>query len=381
MAPIRLGIIGLSTTGWAAEALVPPLFDPLLKDKYDLVALCTTNKESASAAGEKYKKLAGHEIKTYYGEEGYAKIANNPDVDLIAVSVKIPDHLKTIAPAIEAGKDIFVEWTPGANLQQTEQIAEFIKKKNLRCLVGAQVKPSATIRKLKELVHSGAIGRVLSTSIIMGVGVGAKLWGPRIWKSVQYAADINNGATALTIPIGHLLVGLTDVLGDFKEVTTTTAIQYPEAEVVDWSNQPTGEKIHNTSPEQTALTGIVSGRPYSSDVFLNLHCRGGLSDVKGRTIFRWIIDGEEGTIELTEHEGDTRGSLIMQRDLKIRLNGEEVPLDKVEVDKLGNEGKQWLEFAKGDNGHYTTIDDAVRIHRVLDAALRSSQEGKKVVLV
>ncbi|KAI0073807.1 oxidoreductase [Panus rudis PR-1116 ss-1] len=381
MAPIRLGVIGLSTRGWASQSLVPPLFDPLLKDKYDLVALCTSSVESAQAAGEKYKELAGHDIKTYYGEDGPTQIANDPDVDMVAVSVKMPDHLKTITPAIEAGKDVFVEWTPGTNLQQTLQIAEMIKKKNVRCLVGGQAKASATMRKLKEIVHSGKIGRVLSTSIVMAPFPGGTFWGPIATKSVVYGSDINNGATALSIPVGHLLVGLTDVLGDFKEITSTFAIQYPERVLLDDNNQPTNEKIKNTSPEQVALTGIVAGRPHSDDVFLNLHCRAALSNVKGRVIFRWIIDGEDGTIEVTEREGDNIGAMVMLTDQKILLNGEEVFLDVAEVDKLGNTGKQWLEFAKGDSGNYTTIDDAVRIHRVLDAALRSSQEGKKVVLL
>ena len=63
------------------------------------------------------------------------------------------------------------------------------------------------------------------------------------------------------------------------------------------------------------------------------------------------------------------------------LNGEEVPLDETELDQLGNTAKAWYEFSKGEEGKYTTIDDAVRIHRVLDAALRSIDEGRKITLL
>ncbi|KAI0073735.1 NAD-binding Rossmann fold oxidoreductase, partial [Panus rudis PR-1116 ss-1] len=381
LSPIRLGVIGLSTRGWASFAVVPPLFGPLLKDKYDLVALCTTSAESAQAAGQKYKELAGHDIKTYHGENGAAQLANDPNVDMVAVCVKMPDHLKTITPALDAGKDVFVEWTPGANFQETLQIAEIVKKKKVRCLVGGQGKQSPVIRKLKELVHSGQIGRVMSTSVIMAVNVGTHYWGPKIWQSSSYTADITKGATAISIQTGHFLVGLTEVLGEFKEITATTAVQFPEADLVDANGQPTGEKIKNTSPEQISISGIVSGKPYSDLVFLNFHCRAALSPVKGREIFWWVIDGEEGSIVLVGRDGDRMGAHMHLSDPQLFLNGEEVAVDLTEIDKLGNIGKQWYEFARGESGYYTTIDDAVTIHRALEAVLESSQKGKKVVLV
>ena len=50
---------------------------------------------------------------------------------------------------IEGGKDIFVEWTPGNGFAETQKIAELIKEKGVRCLVGGQANQSASIRKVK----------------------------------------------------------------------------------------------------------------------------------------------------------------------------------------------------------------------------------------
>lgn len=152
MAPIKLGVIGLSSQGWAASYLIPPIFDLLFSSKYVLTALCTSSEASAQASAEKYTQLAGHAVKAYHGERGYHDIANDPDVDVVAVSVKIPNHHKAIMPAIEAGKDVFVEWSPGKNLAETIQIAEAANAKGIRSLVGAQGMQGATAKKVNILL-------------------------------------------------------------------------------------------------------------------------------------------------------------------------------------------------------------------------------------
>ncbi len=148
MAPIRIGFIGLSTQGWAASGLVPSLFDPLLSSSYTLTALCTSSPVSASAAASKYSELAGRPVKAYHGENGFTEIANDPEVDMVAVSIKIPDHFKAVWPAIEAGKDIFIEWTVGNGFEETLKIAEAAKKKGLKVLVGAQANHGVAINKV-----------------------------------------------------------------------------------------------------------------------------------------------------------------------------------------------------------------------------------------
>ena len=185
MAPIRIGFIGLSTKGWAAGALAAPLFDPLLSPHYTLTALCTTSEASATETAKKYSELAGHTVKAYYGDDGLRAIANDPNVDLVAVSVKIPDHYKAVMPAIEAGKDIYIEWAVGNGYKETVEIAEAAKRKGVRVLVGAQGIQNGSLQKVrarfdtlwsvfltfggvqvKELVKSGAIGRVHSTTAV-----------------------------------------------------------------------------------------------------------------------------------------------------------------------------------------------------------------------
>lgn len=164
MAPIRLGVIGLSAQGWASTHLIPPIFDSLLSDKYTLTALCTSSEASAKAAQEKYSELAGRPVKAYFGKSGPTDIANDPNVDMVAVSIKMPDHYAAIMPAIAAGKDIFVEWAPGKNLEETIKIAEAVKAKGVRALVGAQGAHGVAVNKVSTMLRCS----VLSSSTFPG---------------------------------------------------------------------------------------------------------------------------------------------------------------------------------------------------------------------
>ena len=38
----------------------------------------------------------------------------------------------------------------------------------------------------------------------------------------------------------------------------------------------------------------------------------------------------------------------------------------------------WTEFAKDDLGHYPTLDDAVKVHRLLEDIEQSAIEGRRV---
>ena len=42
-----------------------------------------------------------------------AELARHPDVDLVTVSVKVPDHYQPVMAAIEAGKHVYCEWPLG----------------------------------------------------------------------------------------------------------------------------------------------------------------------------------------------------------------------------------------------------------------------------
>lgn len=98
-------------------------------------------------------------------------IAQDPNVDIVAVSVNVPQHYDLIQPALEAGKDVFCEWPLARNAAQAEELVNLAKKKGVKTLVGLQARQSPSIIKAKEIVSSGKLGKILGTTMFGHVSV------------------------------------------------------------------------------------------------------------------------------------------------------------------------------------------------------------------
>jgi predicted dehydrogenase len=173
----------------------------------------------------------------------------------------------------------------------------------------------------------------------------------------------------LEIAAGHQLSIVTYLLGEFASISATMATHYPTAALMDKDRKPTGKTVTVSNPDQIAFTGLFKSGAVSSMIW-----RGGLKSTPGRKNFIWEIDGEEGSIRL---EGDS--AFMNVRDPKVFLNGElvEVQNAPAPADILAS---AWMEYAKGEKGNYTTMEDAVRLHRLIDAIKRSAKEGKTIQL-
>ncbi len=146
MSQTRIGFVGLSSDGWAARASVPPLLSPLLSSKYTIAAVSTRSQSSAIQSAKVWSEKTGRDVKAFYGD--VSQIANDPGIDLVAVSVKTPDHFDAIMPVIDAGKDFFLEWPLGRNLQEARLIHDAAKRKGVRGLIGLQGRMSPTLQKV-----------------------------------------------------------------------------------------------------------------------------------------------------------------------------------------------------------------------------------------
>ncbi|KAH9477117.1 Dehydrogenase aclE [Psilocybe cubensis] len=367
----NVGFIGLSaTSGWAATALAPALIQPSLRDKYDLVAVSTTTEASSLASADKYSKEVGHHIKSYFGPA--SRIASDEDVNLVAISVKAPHHKEVVLSAIEAKKDFFVEWPAGISTKETEEIASSAREHGVRSLVGLQGRHSVVVRKVKEILSSGVVGTVRSTNVIAHLPREAGTFPPFTFDYYEYTLDKNNGATMLTVPIGHQLDTLTHVLGDFVKVSAIATNVYPVLTVLDRTHKPTGKTVAYHQPDHYAISGVLK-----SGILANILWRTGYASTEGRRQYVWEIEGEEGTIRMESN--NLLGAMASMIEPDLYLNGK-----KVDFETSGNAVEScveaWMPFSNGPGGDYATIEDAVKHHRLLDAIEASVQEGKVVAL-
>lgn len=193
MAPIRLGLIGLTASpgAWANIAHLPYLAQ---SSQYKIVALANSSVASAKAAIKEHN--LSEDVKAYGSP---ADIADDPNVDMVVVSVKVAQHYSLIKPALESGKMAYVEWPLGSNTAEAEELTELAKKKNLKTIIGLQGRQSNITRTLKELVGSEKLGKVLSSTVVAGM----EFFDTEVPLKYKYVTDSKTGGNLYTIGFGH----------------------------------------------------------------------------------------------------------------------------------------------------------------------------------
>jgi predicted dehydrogenase len=132
---------------------------------YQISALQNSSQASAEASAKKYSLS---EVATY-GDP--AALAKDPSVDIVAVSVNVPEHYDLIRPALEAGKDVFCEWPLARNLAEAEEVTKLAKEKGVRTMVGLQARQNPSILRAKEIIASGKLGNILGTTMFGHVSI------------------------------------------------------------------------------------------------------------------------------------------------------------------------------------------------------------------
>lgn len=172
--------------------------------------------------------------------------------------------------------------------------------------------------------------------------------------------------------MAHQLDQLTHVLGDFASLSATNATLYLTGTFVDADGNATERTIQSEVTDHHSITGFLK-----SGVLVNIFWRGGYAagEGTGRRQYIWEIDGEEGTIRF-ESNG-SYGAAAAAYEPELYLNGK-----KVELENAGGPVESvslaWKEFIEGKEENYATIDQAVKLHELLDTIEFSAKEGRRV---
>src|SRR6202048_2096163 len=197
---LGVGIIGVSPVwGWAATAHIPAL---RALPHYEIRALSARSAESARAVGQVFgvsAVFADHE-----------QLVTQPDIDVVAVTVKVPHHRELVTAALAAGKAVYCEWPLGRDLDDARAMAALAAEKGVRTVVGLQARQAPAIEFVQQLLSDGYVGEILSTSM-----VGLSVLGGTLVQPNAYMLDKTNGANVLTVAFGHSLDTLNYVLGEF----------------------------------------------------------------------------------------------------------------------------------------------------------------------
>ncbi|MGE5216814.1 MAG: Gfo/Idh/MocA family protein [Chloroflexota bacterium] len=357
--PLRVGLIGAGGR-WGPRAHVPALKGIA---ETELFAVCTAHAETAQAAAEKFGVDCAY--------DSHKAMNANPQVETVAVAVRVPAHYELTKNAIEAGKHVFCEWPLGANTKEAEELATLARQKNVRTLVGLQRRASPAYLYMRELIQQGYVGQVLAVNMmLMNSGVLTRP-SDRTWQR-----DATLGANTLTITFAHVFDAMCMVVGEVTELSAIVSTQVPQ-----WFETDTKKYVDVTSPDNIVIQGRLE-----NGAIVNAYC--GVHPYHGSG-HRFEIYGNEGTLAMI---GGGEGGQELRRKV---LGGhkDDKALQELAVPERfkwvpealrnGPEydvGQMWVKFAEGirtGSKIEPDFDHAVCRHRTLDAIVRASQTGQR----
>jgi predicted dehydrogenase len=225
---------------------------------------------------------------------------------------------------------------------------------------------------VRDLVADGFVGEVRSTTYL-GSG---HTWGDEVGAGEAYAMDSKNGATLLSVIAGHAFSAVQSVLGPVSKLNGLLSQRRRTVRIVE-----TGDTIPMKTPDQ-----VIVAAEFDSGAPMALQLRGGLPC--GMRLM-WEISGSERDLRMSAKVEEIANINISPLRVEMGKRGEgfseiEVPssyyfgLDEAPVARnvAGIYRLMARDIRQGTRGA-PSFDDAVRLHRILDAVELSSNTGAR----
>jgi predicted dehydrogenase len=358
---IRLGLIGASVRGtWSSRSHLPAV---QASGDIELTAVCTTRADSAEAARQAYGARLAF--------DDWRQMVASPEIDAVAVVVRVPSHFEPTKAALQAGKHVYCEWPLGRTTAEAVELADLAKAKGLATAVGLQARVNPAMMYLQELVAAGYVGDILAVHVmLMRDGV---LTRPshRTWQR-----DAALGANTLTIANGHTIDAMRFVTGDFARLSAVDSTHAKQ-----WLDTGSNTWLDVTSPDNILVNGVLAnGAVVSSHIAAIPYAGSG---------YRMEIYGREGTLvaagedspqlgEVTLH-GAQRGNTLATLPVPERLT---VATRDTPAGEAANVGQMYALFAQairgGGNDRVPDFATAVDLHRLVDAIKQSSDTRREL---
>jgi predicted dehydrogenase len=358
---IRIGIVGASSDrGWGALAHIPALG---ALPGFELAAVATRSVETATAAARAF------DIPLAFGSA--QEMLASADIDAVAIAVRTPEHDAIVHAAAQAGKHVFCEWPLSPTCEQAESAYRAVDEAGVCHMVGLQGYQSPGARYVRRLVDAGAIGKLVSLSLVARGGPSGSV----IPAANVYAADARSGASVLSITTGHALSVVDVVAGWPTELVGLVTVANRSRRVLE-----TDAIVEATSPDQVVLSGTLDG-----GAALSVAVQGG--SIPACDGFELTLVGTQGLIAVRPASprniqiADWAVSLTDERGGATRLD---LPADLVPAglpaSPARNTALMYAEFGAAITAGRKAWPDlgvAVQYHRLLDLVERSSRLGTR----
>jgi len=362
---LRLGLIGASVKGtWSARSHLPAV---QASSEMELTAVCTTRADSAEAARRAYGARLAF--------DDYRKMIASPEIDAVAIVVRVPSHYAPTKAALEAGKHVYCEWPLGRTTGEAVELSALAKAKGLATAVGLQARVNPALMHMKEQIEAGFVGEVMAVHVsLMREGVLSRP-SHRTWQR-----DAELGANTLTIANGHTVDAMRFVTGEFSRLSAVVATQAKQ-----WLDTGTKTLLDVTSPDNVLLAGrlangaVVSVHigaiPFAGSGYrMEVYGRGGTLVALGEDspqLSEVFLHGAKG--------GNTLAPMRVPERFTVAAPG-------TPSGEAFNVGQMYTLFARSiregaisrGESHQPTFATAVDLHRLVDA-IKEASDGDRAV--
>jgi predicted dehydrogenase len=328
-------------------------------DDAELVAVWDDDPERGKAAAEKFGMR-------YEPEAG--GVLSDPRVRAVIVTCETNRHAEVCERAAAAGKDILLQKPMGLSLEDCDRISAAVERHGVRFSMAFQMRCDPVNQRMRELVHSGAIGRVFLMRRRHCIGV---MWSESFMrgKTAWHVDRVKNYGMFFDDAV-HGTDFIRWMLGD------------PESVIAEVGN-------HYFPPEVPEDSGLAIFKYAGNDLL----ARGAMVDLTNNSITHAgentsEIYGDKGTI--IQNHGDGVSTLLEGQPHPVALKMWtcsvrrwevfDLPIPKGQGERIAGVARPFVDWLHGRREAIGTLEDGRKSVEMILAAYQSAREGRRVYL-
>lgn len=118
------------------------------------------------------------------------------------VSLRVEKHFENTLPALQAGKNVFLEWPFGSITAEAEKMTQLAAEKGVKTFTGLEGRTDWLTQKVKQIIADGKIGKVICSTLSASSG----LLPSSFWvEDAQYYLDMSSGGNDYHTYFGHCM--------------------------------------------------------------------------------------------------------------------------------------------------------------------------------
>jgi UDP-N-acetyl-2-amino-2-deoxyglucuronate dehydrogenase len=211
---IQAGLIGLGSISFAHEAGFSELGELV-----NIAAMCDINSDEVVSRIASYEGCKGYIC--------YQELLDDPNIDLVDITVPHELHYEVARAALEKGKHVLVEKPIAVKSEQGAELINLAREKGLRFSVAENTRFVTAYQKAEEILKQDILGEILSVRTLIAGSEVYRIKNPALWHGKSpYGGVILDSAVHNFYLFKWLFGGVREVLGFASKLV-------PEGEMED----------------------------------------------------------------------------------------------------------------------------------------------------